>query len=574
MLPSAPSQITLIEGGTPAPAPAVVPSAPRDLAGETGDSQITLTWTAVAETDSYRVERSLSLSGPFTSVGTPTSPTLTDTGLSNGTTYAYRVFAVNGVGDSDPSTAIAVDLPASPPPTPDPPTGLTAVAGNAQVLLTWVGTDAAIAYIVKRGVVDGGPYGTVVADGITATTLTDLNLTNNTTYYYVVVAVTVTGNSGNSAQASATPQAVVVPPDPPPDPPPDTGGGNAYYDSLVLLPSLSKAYHFRSQAQLLQYKVGAGTPEVNYLWPTDTDAHKQDAAKIVVPAFEPFTRAGLAVALDASTIQVVLDTWTSEFVVNRAVKFDSEVMKITAISSGTKTLTVQRAIAGTTAAPHAIGARITCGANGIQTGSQIRVPIDTVSGHTYLFTWDLYYTDSYMASGLKNHKAFQFSNSQDKFYLQPDMTYDGSTMTPTFNPATDICAAAMFTSCTPGGSAIYANNGGAFKIGPGYTNNDPIKPQHAPFVVRPNRWTRMWMRLILNQNDYDLFDYWVADETRAAVQVYAAVPITGSINAKFWIEFNTSQVYYRGNIRPLVCYVRNFVMLKDPASLPPFTLPV
>lgn len=92
---------------------------------------------------------------------------------------------------------------------PSVPTALQAVAGNAQVALTWNAAADASAYLIKRSTTAGGPYTTVATNA--ATTYTDLAVTNDTTYYYVVQARSVSGNvSADSAEVSATPSAPTV----------------------------------------------------------------------------------------------------------------------------------------------------------------------------------------------------------------------------------------------------------------------------------------------------------------------------------------------------------------------------
>ncbi len=89
---------------------------------------------------------------------------------------------------------------------PAAPANLTAVAGNAQISLSWSASSGATSYTIKRSTTSGGPY-TNVATGITTTSYTNTGLTNGTTYYYVVTAVNSAGESSNSNQASATPTA-------------------------------------------------------------------------------------------------------------------------------------------------------------------------------------------------------------------------------------------------------------------------------------------------------------------------------------------------------------------------------
>ncbi len=88
--------------------------------------------------------------------------------------------------------------------TPAAPKSLTAIAGNAQVSLTWSASTGASSYSVKRATTSGGSY-TTVKTGLTSTSYTDTGLTNGTKYYYVVVAVNPAGTSANSNEANATP---------------------------------------------------------------------------------------------------------------------------------------------------------------------------------------------------------------------------------------------------------------------------------------------------------------------------------------------------------------------------------
>ena len=84
------------------------------------------------------------------------------------------------------------------------PANLTAMAGDAKVVLNWTASTGATNYKIRRGTAAGGPYSTVTS-GVTATKYTDVGLVNGTTYYYVVVANGASGSSVNSNEANATP---------------------------------------------------------------------------------------------------------------------------------------------------------------------------------------------------------------------------------------------------------------------------------------------------------------------------------------------------------------------------------
>lgn len=77
-----------------------LPTAPTNLTATAGNQQVTLNWTAATGATSYSVYRGLTPGGQG---GTPiatgiTTTTYPNTGLTNGTTYYYKVAGVNGNG--------------------------------------------------------------------------------------------------------------------------------------------------------------------------------------------------------------------------------------------------------------------------------------------------------------------------------------------------------------------------------------------------------------------------------------------------------------------------------------------
>jgi hypothetical protein len=104
----------------------------------------------------------------------------------------------------------ATNNPGYPVPTnaPAAPSGLSALAGNGQVVLFWNGVALAAGYNLKRAGVSGGPF-TPVTNGITGASFTDTGLVNGLTYYYVVTAMNRIGESLPSPEASATPHGAV-----------------------------------------------------------------------------------------------------------------------------------------------------------------------------------------------------------------------------------------------------------------------------------------------------------------------------------------------------------------------------
>jgi hypothetical protein len=93
---------------------------------------------------------------------------------------------------------------------PPVPVGLMAIAGNAQVSLSWTASNGATLYYVKRSTTSGGPYTQISAPS--ASSFADTGLTNGTKYFYVVSAYNSAGQSANSSEVSATPTAPATPP--------------------------------------------------------------------------------------------------------------------------------------------------------------------------------------------------------------------------------------------------------------------------------------------------------------------------------------------------------------------------
>jgi len=170
---------------------------------------IKLNWTDVSNIETgYSIERYNNSTGTFDHVATVAAnvTTLTQTGMNMPSgPYTYRVMA-NGTGglDSIYSNTVTISLPTPPP----GPTGLAAIPGLNQVVVSWSGVSGATNYNVARATVVGGPY-SVIKYNTTATSYTDTTAVADTTYYYKVQwNGTYNGQSGASqwdSPVSATP---------------------------------------------------------------------------------------------------------------------------------------------------------------------------------------------------------------------------------------------------------------------------------------------------------------------------------------------------------------------------------
>jgi hypothetical protein len=180
------------------------PAVPTGLQASAGNAQVSLTWTASSAATSYYVKRSTTTGGPYAQISAPTSPSFTDTGLTNGTKYFYVVSAYNSAGESANSSEVNA-TPVAPVIAPAIPAGLLATPGNAQVSLTWTASSGASSYHVKRSTTTGSGYTQIAAP--TGAAYSDTGLTNGTKYFYVVTAVNSAGESANSSEVNATPVA-------------------------------------------------------------------------------------------------------------------------------------------------------------------------------------------------------------------------------------------------------------------------------------------------------------------------------------------------------------------------------
>ena len=140
--------------------PRTVPGSPTGLTVTPGRSQATLSWTAPASdggaaVTSYRVyDGTTATFQDVTAAATATGTSATVPNLANGTTYYFRVTAVNAAGEGLPSGEMPASL--APNTVPGPPIGLTATASGSQATLSWTapasdGGATITGYVIDRG---------------------------------------------------------------------------------------------------------------------------------------------------------------------------------------------------------------------------------------------------------------------------------------------------------------------------------------------------------------------------------------------------------------------------------------
>ncbi len=183
---------------------------PANLAAAPGNGNVALAWTAAFGAASYNIYYSTTTgvtTANGTKIGGVAATSFNQTGLTNDTTYYYIVTTVNGTQESVPTSQVSA-TPEAPPPAP---TGLTAVAGNAMIGLTWSAAAHASSYNVYYSTVSGAtPANGTKVSVPSGTSFTVTGLTNQTPYYFIVTGVDVGGESPASSQVTATPTNGVI----------------------------------------------------------------------------------------------------------------------------------------------------------------------------------------------------------------------------------------------------------------------------------------------------------------------------------------------------------------------------
>jgi fibronectin type 3 domain-containing protein len=189
------------------------PSAPTNLAATaTSNVQINLTWSAATEAGGtiaqYLIERCQgSGCASFSQVGTATTLSFGDSGLTGSTSYSYRVRARDRAGSTGPYSNIATAKTAAP--TLTAPANLTATAASSsQINLAWSAateTGGTLSgYLIERCQGSGCSTFAQIATAST-TSYSDTGVAASTSYSYRVRATDSAGDTGPySGVATAT----------------------------------------------------------------------------------------------------------------------------------------------------------------------------------------------------------------------------------------------------------------------------------------------------------------------------------------------------------------------------------
>jgi len=168
---------------------------------------ITINWSSVPQTESYKIMRSDTPGGIYTEIisGLPGSQTeyTDESSLSRDKNYYYQVIAINEEGESvpgEPAPGKALqDIPSV-------PTDLAATNGTYgnKVDVTWNTAVNAVTYNIYRAPDEDGTAGeyVIIAENITELLFEDVTAIPDVTYFYVVTALSSGGESERSIVVS------------------------------------------------------------------------------------------------------------------------------------------------------------------------------------------------------------------------------------------------------------------------------------------------------------------------------------------------------------------------------------
>lgn len=326
-----------------------------------------------------------------------------------------------------------------------------------------------------------------------------------------------------------------------------------YFDALVARPDHWKSYSLRDAAQIALYR-GRTRADVTYQFSSDSDPRKQDAAKVVIPEWI----GGVALPGPMSaTDRTFMTPVGLQGAPGVYYKIDDDVLIFRSRASGTTTVT--RGAHGTTPVPHVTGTPIHTGTNSLP--SQVRLPMGTQDGHSYLVVWEAWYGAeiAFNRAAIPNYKTFQFDSRRTA-------TGPAAIWTEINN---NWAAAPRAAGLVQG--RYYAS--AATPAGPGVVLTPTLGPRVAEFTPALETWTRYFalFEQKVGSDPWTRFSLWVADGARDPVKIFDGLPLTtvaafGGIT-QFWLEFNTSHDPIAANRGPLVSYVRNVWMGRDVANV-------
>jgi len=162
----------------------IPPDTPKNVRIEdiTANS-VQITWDAVYSATSYRVYRATdSATSTYSQIANTTALSWTDTGISTGKTYYYKVSAVSGINMvSEQSATVAAIMP--------PANVRVSDETTISLILRWNAVSGASGYNIYRSNNEGETYSKVNSAAINGISFTDTGLSSGMRYYYKVSVI-------------------------------------------------------------------------------------------------------------------------------------------------------------------------------------------------------------------------------------------------------------------------------------------------------------------------------------------------------------------------------------------------
>lgn len=271
-------------------------------------STVSLSWDTPLTTDSFSLRRSITGFPTSTSDGTSVTSTsdtnFTDTSLEDGIHY-YSLFAFDSHGNRSNAGTASVSIDTT---TPNTPSDFSALTSGSSVYLTWSNpVDADFASSTIRRSTTSFPSS--ITDGLpvtstTATSYTDISLSDGT-YYYSIFSADTTGNISERSTSTA----IISTYTPPASPIPSSGGGGTSFIASVWANIASPSFSAPKGAPPVPYPAILNNEQDLQI---RSSASTQDSSPVLskknpsIPVFVRFLRQGDRGA-DVKALQLFLN---------------------------------------------------------------------------------------------------------------------------------------------------------------------------------------------------------------------------------------------------------------------------
>jgi fibronectin type 3 domain-containing protein len=198
------SNVVCVTATQPAP---TVPATPSGETATVQGTAIALAWTDNATNETaYALDRALGTGGSFARLANlaANSVKFTDSTVTAGQQYCYRVSASNTAGSSGYSNVACATVPLASPSVPATPSGATATVQGSAIAVGWVDNATnETAYAVDRALGTAGSFTRLANLAANSVAYTDSTVTAGQQYCYRASASNSAGSSGYSNVACA-----------------------------------------------------------------------------------------------------------------------------------------------------------------------------------------------------------------------------------------------------------------------------------------------------------------------------------------------------------------------------------